>query len=45
MHYLHKLSKRKKKRKHGFLAKMRTHWGRKTINRKRRTGRHRLTTV
>lgn len=38
-HYLHRWSKRKRLRKHGFRARMRTHWGRKTLNRKRRLGR------
>ncbi|MCG3126128.1 MAG: 50S ribosomal protein L34 [Phycisphaerae bacterium] len=36
MHYPHRLSRRKRKRTHGFRARMRTHNGRKTINRKRR---------
>jgi ribosomal protein L34 len=35
----HRISKRKRLRKHGFLTRMRTHNGRKTINRKRRLGR------
>jgi ribosomal protein L34 len=39
MHYPHKVSKRKRVRKIGFRARMRTHNGRKTINRKRRAGR------
>lgn len=39
MHYPHRISKIKRKRKHGFLARMRTKHGRKTINRKRRVGR------
>jgi large subunit ribosomal protein L34 len=39
MHYPHRLSKIKRKRKSGFRTRMRTHNGRKTINRKRRVGR------
>jgi ribosomal protein L34 len=39
MHYPHKVSRRKRVRKIGFRARMRTHRGRKTINRKRRVGR------
>jgi large subunit ribosomal protein L34 len=39
MHYPHKLSKRKRVRKIGFRARMRTSNGRKLINRKRRVGR------
>jgi large subunit ribosomal protein L34 len=39
MHYPHRLSKIKRKRKSGFLVRMRTHNGRKLINRKRRVGR------
>jgi len=39
MHYPHKISKRKRVRKIGFRARMKTHHGRKTINRKRRVGR------
>jgi large subunit ribosomal protein L34 len=39
MHYPHKVSKRKKARKVGFRARMRTASGRKLINRKRRMGR------
>jgi ribosomal protein L34 len=35
----HRISKKKRGRKHGFLTRMRTHNGRKTINRKRRLGR------
>jgi ribosomal protein L34 len=38
-HYPHRWSKVKRKRKSGFLVRMRTHNGRKTINRKRRVGR------
>lgn len=39
MHYPHRLSKIKRRRKSGFRARMRTANGRKTINRKRRVGR------
>ncbi len=39
MHYPHRISKRKRARKIGFRARMRTHNGRKIINRKRRRGR------
>lgn len=39
MHYPHRISMIKRKRKSGFRARMRTHNGRKTINRKRRVGR------
>ena len=39
MHYPHKISKRKRARKIGFRARMRTARGRKTINQKRRAGR------
>jgi len=39
MHYPHRISKRKRVRKSGFRARMRTAKGRKTINRKRRAGR------
>ena len=39
MHYPHKISKRKRSRRIGFLARMRTRKGRKIINRKRRRGR------
>jgi large subunit ribosomal protein L34 len=39
MHYPHRLSKIKRKRKSGFRARMRTHNGRKTINRRRKMGR------
>lgn len=39
MHYPHRLSKIKRKRKCGFLARMRTSKGRKLINRQRRIGR------
>ncbi|HAU36343.1 MAG TPA: 50S ribosomal protein L34 [Phycisphaerales bacterium] len=39
MHYPHRISKRKRTRKIGFRARMRTSNGRKLINRKRRMGR------
>ncbi len=39
MHYPHRISKRKRVRKLGFRARMRTSKGRKLINRKRRVGR------
>ena len=39
MHYPHRISKRKRARKSGFRARMKTVGGRKTINRKRRVGR------
>ncbi len=39
MHYPHKISKRKRAKKIGFRARMRTPSGRKLINRKRRLGR------
>ena len=39
MHYPHRISKIKRKRKSGFRTRMRTHNGRKLINRKRRVGR------
>jgi large subunit ribosomal protein L34 len=39
MHYPHRISKRKRVRKLGFRARMRTANGRKLINRKRRVGR------
>lgn len=39
MHYPHRISKIKRKRKSGFRARMRTSKGRKLINRKRRVGR------
>jgi len=39
MHYPHKTSHRKRARKIGFRARMRTKNGRDTINRKRRVGR------
>jgi large subunit ribosomal protein L34 len=39
MHYPHRISIRKRVRKLGFRARMRTSRGRKLINRKRRVGR------
>jgi ribosomal protein L34 len=39
MHYPHRISKRKRARKIGFRARMRTAKGRKLIRRKRRLGR------
>ncbi len=39
MHYPKKISKRKRARKIGFRARMRTASGRKLISRKRRLGR------
>lgn len=39
MHYPHRISKRKRVRKIGFRARMRTSKGRKIINNKRRVGR------
>jgi len=39
MNYPHKISKRKRVRKLGFRARMRTSDGRKIISRKRRAGR------
>ena len=44
-HYPRRISNIKRKRKFGFRAKMKTKQGRKTINRKRRVGRHRLSGV
>ena len=38
MHYPHRISHRKRVRKMGFRARMRTHNGRKIINAKRRRG-------
>jgi len=38
MHYPHKISKRRRSRRIGFRARMRTRNGRKIINRKRRLG-------
>jgi len=38
MHYPHRISKRKRARKLGFRARMRTASGRKIINSKRRKG-------
>ncbi|MBI4719139.1 MAG: 50S ribosomal protein L34 [Planctomycetes bacterium] len=42
MHYPRRNSKIKRARKQGFRARMRTHNGRKVINRQRRAGRHRI---
>ncbi|HVZ94634.1 MAG TPA: 50S ribosomal protein L34 [Phycisphaerales bacterium] len=39
MHYPHKVSRKKRKRKLGFRARMKTTNGRKTLNRRRRVGR------
>lgn len=39
MHYPHRISKKKRARKLGFRARMKTKNGRNTINRKRRAGR------
>ena len=39
MHYPHKISRRKRIRKLGFRARMRTKKGRQMMNRKRRVGR------
>lgn len=39
MHYPHKISKRKRAKKIGFRARMRTPGGRKVIRAKRRAGR------
>ncbi len=44
MHYPHKNSKLRKKRRVGFRARMRTSSGRKILNRRRRIGR-KLTSV
>jgi len=42
MHYHRKISKIKRIRKQGFRARMKSHNGRKIVNRQRRAGRHRL---
>ncbi|HUN81541.1 MAG TPA: bL34 family ribosomal protein [Phycisphaerae bacterium] len=39
MHYPHRISHRKRKRKQGFRARMKSPGGRKLIARKRRKGR------
>ncbi len=43
MHYPRKLSKRKRIRKQGFRARMKTNRGRKLLGRKRRHGFKKLT--
>ncbi len=45
MHYPRKLSIRKKIRKQGFRARMRTAGGRKVLSRQRRRGRHSLSVM
>lgn len=42
MHYPRRVSKIKRARKQGFRARMRTHNGRKLINRKRRHKFHKI---
>ncbi|CAN5187959.1 hypothetical protein BH09PAT1_BH09PAT1_7060 [soil metagenome] len=37
------MKKVKRQRKHGFLAKMKSHGGRKLLERRREKGRHNLT--
>ncbi|MBI5412870.1 50S ribosomal protein L34 [Candidatus Peregrinibacteria bacterium] len=37
------LKTRKRKRRHGFLTRMRLKGGRKVLNKRRRKGRHKLT--
>ncbi len=43
MHYPHRISKIKRKRKLGFRARMRTAGGRAILSRRRRRGRHKTT--
>ena len=45
MHYPRKTSRRKKIRKQGFRARMKTSKGRKLLNRQRRLGRHTLSVM
>jgi large subunit ribosomal protein L34 len=40
MHYPHRVSRLKRKRAHGFRARMATRGGRKVLNRQRRVGRN-----
>ena len=42
VHYARRLSNRKRARRYGFRARMKTRNGRKMINAKRRVGRQRL---
>jgi large subunit ribosomal protein L34 len=39
MHYPHRVSRKHRQKKIGFRVRMRTHNGRKMINRKRKAGR------
>ena len=45
MHYPRRVSKIKRARQSGFRARMKTHSGRKLINRKRRRGTKRVNAV
>jgi len=45
MHYPRKISRRKKIRKQGFRARMKTSKGRKLLNKQRRRGRHTLSVM